>query len=154
MDLLQESAASGASSASIWSSNSNNGGGSKQQQHQEQQHQKEVDDLRRHIDHQSSEINRLTSEKDQAVAERDALRTEHDRATSENRILKKAVAIQQERGNQANSELEGARQFKAQAEERIRRLEQMNLTLQYQLQAQSSSGNDFIGFNPRPPDVY
>lgn len=156
LDLLQESAASGASSASIWSSNSNNGGGSKQQQHQEQQHQKEVDDLRRHIDHQSSEINRLTSEKDQAVAERDALRTEHDRATSENRILKKAVAIQQERQNQGAAEVDAARRYRAEADERIRRLEQMNLALQYRLQAQEPgcNANDFMGFSPRPPDVY
>jgi hypothetical protein len=63
------------------------------------------------------------------------------------------VAIQQDRQHQVNAELEGARRFKEQAEDRIRRLEQMNLTLQYQLQAQNSSaGNDFMGF--RPPDVY
>ena len=153
LDLLQESAASGASSASIWNNNSN-GGGSKQQQ-QEQQHQKEVDDLRRHIDHQSSEINRLTSERDRAAAERDALRTEHGRATSENRILKKAVAIQQERQNQGAAEVDAARRYRAEADERIRRLEQMNLALQYRLQAQEPcNGNDFMGFSPRPPDVY
>ena len=107
------------------------------------------------MDHQSSEIHRLTSEKNQAVAERDALRTEHDRVTSENKILKKAVAIQQERQNQASAEMDAARRYKAEADERIRRLEQMNLALQYRLQAQEPcAGNDFMGFSPRPPDVY
>lgn len=149
LDLLQDSAASGASSASIWNSNSSN------QSQQQQQQQKVVDDLRRHIDHQSSEINRLTTEKDQAVAERDALRTEHDRVMSENKILKKAVAIQQERQNQSAAEMDAARRYKAEADERIRRLEQMNLALQYRLQAQEPcAGNDFMGFSPRPPDVY
>ena len=152
LDLLQDSAAaSGASSASVWNS-SNSGSGTTSQQ---QQQKEVVDDLRRHMDHQSSEIHRLTSEKNQAVAERDALRTEHDRVTSENKILKKAVAIQQERQNQASAEMDAARRYKAEADERIRRLEQMNLALQYRLQAQEPcAGNDFMGFSPRPPDVY
>ena len=152
LDLLQDSAAaSGASSASVWNS-SNSGSGTTSQQ---QQQKEGVDDLRRHLDHQSSEINRLTSEKNQAVAERDALRTEHDRVTSENKILKKAVAIQQERQNQAAAEMDAARRYKSEAGERIRRLEQMNLALQYRLQAQEPcAGNDFMGFSPRPPDVY
>ena len=155
LDLLQDSAASGASSASIWNSNSGTAHNHQSQQQQQQQQQKVVDDLRRHIDHQSSEISRLTSEKDQAAAERDALRTEHDRVTSENKILKKAVAIQQERQNQAAAEMDAARRYKAEADERIRRLEQMNLALQYRLQAQEPcAGNDFMGFSPRPPDVY
>ena len=63
------------------------------------------------------------------------------------------MAIQQDRQHQVNADLEGARAFKDQAEDRIRRLEQMILTLQYQLQAQgNTAGNDFMGF--RPPDVY
>lgn len=62
------------------------------------------------------------------------------------------MTIQQDRQHQVHAELEGARSFKEQAEDRIRRLEQMNLSLQYQLQAQNSAGNDFMGF--RPPDVY
>ena len=64
------------------------------------------------------------------------------------------MTIQQDRQHQINQELEGGRRFKEQAEDRIRRLEQMNLTLQYQLQAQSRTGNDFLGFSPRPPDVF
>ena len=77
----------------------------------------------------------------------------HDKAVNENRILKRAVTIQQERQNHAAQEIQGARQFKAEAEDKLRKLEQMNLTLQYHLQAQNSTGNDFMNF-PRPPDVY
>ena len=87
--------------------------------------------------------------------ENENLRSQNQKVENENRILKRAVTIQQDRQHQLNEELEGARRFKEQAEERIRRLEQMNVTLQYQLQAQNSSaGNDFMGFSPRPPDVY
>jgi len=83
------------------------------------------------------------------------LKPEHEKTLNENRILKKAVAIQQERQNQAAHEIEAARRYRIEAEERIRKLEQMNLTLRYHLQAQSPSyGNDFMGFSPRPPDVY
>jgi len=155
LDLLQDSAAAGASSASIWNSNSGSSNSQSPQQQQQQQHQKVVDDLRRHIDHQASEIDRLTSEKGRAESERDALRAEHGRVASENKILKKAVAIQQDRQNQAAAEVDAARRYRAEADERIRRLEQTNLALQYRLQAQDPcNGNDFMGFSPRPPDVY
>ncbi|KAK1743786.1 hypothetical protein QTG54_005383 [Skeletonema marinoi] len=84
-------------------------------------------------------------------SENGSLQTQNQKVEHENRILKRAVTIQQDRQHQVSAELEGIRTFKEQAEERIRRLEQMNLTLQYQLQAQNA-GNDFMGF--RPPDVY
>ena len=64
------------------------------------------------------------------------------------------MAIQNERQSHLNHEVEGAKRIHAEACEKIRRLEQMNLTLQYQLQAQGSGGNDFMGFDHRPPDVY
>ena len=83
------------------------------------------------------------------------LKSEHDKVLSENKILKRAVAIQQERQNQASSEIEAARQFKFDADDRIKKLEQIILSLRYHLQAQHSNpGNDFMGFPPRPPDVY
>lgn len=95
---------------------------------------------------QAAEIDHLKSENG-------SLQTQNQKVEGENRILKRAVTIQQDRQHQVNAELEGARTFKEQAEDRIRRLEQMILTLQYQLQAQgSSAGNDFMAF--RPPDVY
>lgn len=114
-----------------------------------------VAELRRLVEHQASEIERLKSEKDSVEESVNKLKPEHEKTLNENRILKKAVAIQQERQNQAANEIEAARRYRIEAEERIRKLEQMNLTLRYQLQAQSPSyGNDFMGFSPRPPDVY
>jgi len=115
-------------------------------------HQK-LQELQQMVEQQATEIQRLKSEKENTETAANQLSAQHAKVVHENTILKRAVTIQQQRGNQMNAELEGARQFKVQAEDRIRRLEQMNLSLQYQLQAGSSSSNDFMGFN-RPPDVY
>jgi len=83
------------------------------------------------------------------------LKSDHERVLNENKILKKAVTIQQERQNQAASEIEAAHKYKFDAEERIKKLEQIILSLRYHLQAQQSNArNDFMGFPPRPPDVY
>eukprot|EP01082_Thalassiosira_pseudonana_P011998 g9644.t1 g9644 contig4:205007-205948(-) len=115
-----------------------------------------LQELRHTIEQQSSELTRLKSEKaasDQTSSQLSAL---HSKTENENRILKRAVAIQQERQNQLLGEVEEGRRFRVEAEERIRRLEQMNLSLQYQLQQSgiggSGGGNDFIRF--RHPDVY
>jgi chromosome segregation ATPase len=115
-----------------------------------------LQELRHTIEQQSSELTRLKSEKaasDQTSSQLSAL---HSKTENENRILKRAVAIQQERQNQLLGEVEEGRRFRVEAEERIRRLEQMNLSLQYQLQQSgiggSGGGNDFMRF--RHPDVY
>ncbi len=103
-------------------------------------------DLQHVVEQQAAEIQRLTSENDSAQRSTAELSSQHSKVEHENKILKRAVAIQQERQNQLSAELEGARQFKLEAEDRIHRLEQMNLTLQYQLQQSNSSpGNDFMG---------
>lgn len=108
-----------------------------------------------HHHHNSTTTHHQQQKIQELEQENENLRSQNQKVENENRILKRAVTIQQDRQHQLNEELEGARRFKEQAEERIRRLEQMNVTLQYQLQAQSSSaGNDFMGFSPRPPDVY
>mmetsp|Transcript_43995 Transcript_43995/g.93686 ORF Transcript_43995/g.93686 Transcript_43995/m.93686 type:complete len:220 (-) Transcript_43995:280-939(-) len=111
-----------------------------------------LQELQRMVEQQAAEIQRLKSEKESAQAAASQLSSQHAKVENENKILKRAVAIQQDRQHQMTAVLEGAKQFKVQAEDRIRRLEQMNLTLQYQLQANSTAGNDFMGF--RPPDVY
>mmetsp|Transcript_8563 Transcript_8563/g.18381 ORF Transcript_8563/g.18381 Transcript_8563/m.18381 type:complete len:229 (-) Transcript_8563:199-885(-) len=117
--------------------------------------QRKLDELQQLIGQQASEIERNKTEKEVAQASAAELSAQNDKVEHENKILKRAVTIQQERQNQMSSELEAARRFRVEAEDRIRRLEQVNLTLQYQLQAaNSSSGNDFMGFSPRPPDVY
>ena len=112
-------------------------------------------ELQQLVDQQAAEIVRLKAEKEAAEVSASELSAHHEKVEHENRILKRAVAIQQERQNQMASELESARRFKTEAEDRIRRLEQMNLTLQYQLQALTpSAGTDFLRFSPQPPDVY
>lgn len=111
-------------------------------------------ELQQTISLQASELSRLKSEHDSALATVSTLTSRSTKLDNENKILKRAVAIQQERQNQMQSELEQARRVNGEASERIRRLEQMNLTLQYQLQAVASVGNDFMRFSPHPPDVY
>ncbi|KAL7517333.1 hypothetical protein ACHAWX_002264 [Stephanocyclus meneghinianus] len=111
-------------------------------------------ELQQTISLQASELSRLKSEHDSTLATVSTLTSRSTKLDNENKILKRAVAIQQERQNQMQSELEQARRVNGEASERIRRLEQMNLTLQYQLQAVASVGNDFMRFSPHPPDVY
>ncbi|KAL3798972.1 hypothetical protein HJC23_005111 [Cyclotella cryptica] len=111
-------------------------------------------ELQQTISLQASELCRLKSEHDSALATVSTLTSQNSKLDNENKILKRAVTIQQERQNQMQSELEQARRVNGEAGERIRRLEQMNLTLQYQLQAVGNVGNDFMRFSPHPPDVY
>ena len=113
-------------------------------------------DLRRTIDVQAAEIAALKSEKHTAESELETTKEENAKILDENRILKRAVAIQQERQTQAAGEINAARQYKVEAEDRIRKLEQIILSLRYHLQTQQANqGNNFMGgFPPCPPDVY
>jgi len=106
-----------------------------------------------HIELQN-EIQSLKNEKKDLQNTIVTLRSEHDKVVNENKTLKRAVIIQQERQNQAVSEINAGRQYKAETEERIKKLEQLVLSLRYHLQAQqhNTPSNDFMGF--RPPDVY
>lgn len=77
------------------------------------------------------------------------MKADHQRISKENHVLRRAVAIQQERQIKAENEI---KQVKDQANERIRGLEQTVLTLQYHLQAKNPNvGNDFMSLPP--PDV-
>lgn len=109
-------------------------------------------EMQRMVDEQAVEIGRLKSERVSIESVCAGLKSQNEKVVGENRILKRAVTIQQERQNQALSEIEAARKYRNEAEERIRRLEQMNLTLQFHLQ-QSCNGNEFMGYSPRPPDI-
>lgn len=111
-------------------------------------------DLQNIVHSQGAEIQSLKSEKAGLENSLNTLTTEHDRVLNENKMLKRAVIIQQERQTQALSEINAGRQFKAEAEDRIKKLEQLVLSLRYHLQAQqhNTPGNDFMGY--RPPDVY
>ena len=112
-------------------------------------------DLQRVVETQAVEIESLKSDKASAESSINFLKAEHEKVLNENKILKRAVAIQQERQNQTASEIEAARQYKIEAESAINKLNQIILSLRYHLQAQPSHpGNDFMGFPPRPPDVF
>lgn len=111
-------------------------------------------DLQNIVNSQGAEIESLKSEKGGLQNSIESLKIEHDKVLNENKTLKRAVVIQQERHNQALSEINAGRQFKVEAEDRIKKLEQLVLSLRYHLQAQqhNTPGNDFMGY--RPPDVY
>lgn len=114
------------------------------------QHQPE--NLEGVVEAQASEIHSLKNAKASLEASLEGLKGEHEKTANENRILKRAVTIQQERQTHASNELQAARQFKVDAEQNTRRLEQMIISLRYHLQAQQSHpGNDFM--NMPPPHV-
>lgn len=111
--------------------------------------------LQKVIEKQNLEIQHLRDEKNSMESTMKSLNDSHEKAIHENKILKKAVTLQQQRQNQALHELESARQYKEQAESKIKMLEQVVNSLRYHLQAQQPHvGNDFMGLNPRPPDVF
>lgn len=112
-------------------------------------------DLNLVIQEQAQEIATLKQDKAALESTVHELRVENERVVNENKILKRAVTIQQERQVHAASEIEAARNYKAEADDRMKKLEHMIITLRYHLQAQHSNpGNDFMDFTQRPPDVY
>jgi chromosome segregation ATPase len=111
--------------------------------------------LHKIVERQNQEIQNLRNEKAAMEVSMKNLNESHDKVLHENKILKKAVTVQQQRQNQAINEIESARQYKDDAENRIRTMEQVIASLRYHLQAQQPHvGNDFMGLNPRPPDVF
>jgi chromosome segregation ATPase len=112
-------------------------------------------DLNVIVQEQAQEIASLKHDKAALESCVNGLRVENEKVVNENKILKRAVTIQQERQNQAASEVEAARTYKAEADDRMKKLEHMIMTLRYHLQTQHSNpGNDFMDFTQRPPDVF
>jgi hypothetical protein len=113
--------------------------------------QKKHEELERVIQEQASLIESLQAEKVGSEKSFTSFQSDHERVMKENGILRKAVAIQEERRVHFEQEVKAS---KTQSEERIKGLEQMILTLRYHLQmAQSYVGaDDFM--QQRPPDVY
>ena len=111
-------------------------------------------ELKRVVDEQNAAIESLKKDKSNLESSVASMRTETERTQKENQLLKRAVTIQQERQNQAEKEIKAAQEYRVDAEERIRKLEQVVIALRYHLQAQQPShvGNDFM--SPRPPDVF
>ena len=110
-------------------------------------------DLSRVVDEQAAVIESLKKDKAGLETSLDSIKTDHERIAKENQILRKAVKIQQDRQGQAENELKAAHQYRAEAEDKMKKLEQVILSLRYHLQAQQQNfGNDFL--NNRPPDVF
>lgn len=106
--------------------------------------------LNRVIQEQASLIESLQIDKSGLEQSLSSLKTDHERVVKENQILRRAVNIQQERHVNSDNEVKAV---KAQADERIKGLEQIILSLRYHLQTQHDNvGNDFM--HQRPPDVY
>jgi hypothetical protein len=107
------------------------------------------------VDEQAATIESLKKDKSTLETNLEKLQTDHERVVKENHVLRKAFQIQQERQSHAEQELETAKQYKAGAEEQIKKLDQIILSLRYHLQAQQHASNDdFMGLSHRPPDVY
>jgi len=101
------------------------------------------------LEQRAAEIQRLKSEKESLQAMASQLSSHQATVVNENKILKRAIAIQQERRSHMTAELEGAIQFKVEAEDRICMLEQMNATLQYRLEVNMASENDYMWLSRR-----
>eukprot|EP00543_Licmophora_paradoxa_P009143 CAMPEP_0202449326 /NCGR_PEP_ID=MMETSP1360-20130828/8066_1 /ASSEMBLY_ACC=CAM_ASM_000848 /TAXON_ID=515479 /ORGANISM="Licmophora paradoxa, Strain CCMP2313" /LENGTH=200 /DNA_ID=CAMNT_0049067209 /DNA_START=37 /DNA_END=639 /DNA_ORIENTATION=+ len=100
-----------------------------------------------------AEMERLRQENSALQSQMHQIKSDHDNTLHQNNILKKLVAHQH---NNATQEMEALRKQKEQAQDTIKRMEQLILTLRYHLQAQQTTAitNDFMGFSPRPPDVF
>jgi predicted nuclease with TOPRIM domain len=111
-------------------------------------------DLNRVVEEQTAVIETLTREKTDLASSLNSLKADHERTCKENTVLRKAVTIQQERLVQAENQVKAAHEYRDGAEDRIKKLEQVILSLRYHLQTQQSNvRNDFLN-HPRPPDVY
>jgi hypothetical protein len=112
-------------------------------------------DLARIVEEQASLIESFKKEKTGMESSLTLLKVDHERVIKENQLLRKAVHIQQERQVQAEQELKAAHAYRGTAEETMKKLEQVIVSLRYHLQAteQASLGNDFSRHH-RPPDVY
>lgn len=106
------------------------------------------------INKQASQIEQLKSDKIDSVELYNRLKISHDKTFKENMLLKRAVAIQQERQNQTATDLETVCHHKIDNEKRARQLEKIITTLRYRLQSNQILVEDKnLGLNYRPPDV-
>jgi glycerol-3-phosphate dehydrogenase len=111
------------------------------------------EDLKKVATEQVSLIESLKLDKSELETKLNSLKTDQERVMKENQILRRAVMIQQERHTTSENELKVAHKQKEDADERIRSLEQMILSLRYRLQAQQSHcESDFM--HHRSPDVF
>lgn len=105
--------------------------------------QKKIDFLQNLAKNQQEEIAKLKSEKTQTETSYEGLKSEHAKVLNENKTLKRAVLIQQERQTQASTELSAAHRYKEEADDKIRKLEQLVLSLRYHLQSEHTTNTPF-----------
>lgn len=99
------------------------------------------------IDRQNAEIQKLRDEKAAIETSCHELSASNEKSQNENKVLKKVLAIKQQRQDQFVSELEEARRYKEQAEQLI-------AVLRQHLHAQQSHANGSMGFNTGPPNIF
>jgi len=95
---------------------------------------------------QQAEITQLKADKAELDTTVTALQADHAKVTHENRTLKRAVLIQQDRQQHADTAVRAAHRDRTEAEEKIQKLEHLVLSLRYHLQAQHNNTprNDFL----------
>lgn len=98
------------------------------------------------------EIAHITSENRNMSGRCLAMIQEHNACLDENRLLKKAVAIQDGRCRELTANNDKMQNVMAMAAQHIAQLEQKNEELSSQLSQMMFSSNS--SFPPRPPDVY
>ncbi|EEY68714.1 uncharacterized protein PITG_21906 [Phytophthora infestans T30-4] len=81
----------------------------------------------------------------------DAQASDAARLQGENKLLKRAVAIQNQQKEEVQNENNALKQLATQAAEHMKRLEQANYTLRVHLQTSTNAG---LGHQQQPPDVY
>lgn len=103
---------------------------------------------------QAAEIASLKQENSKLQGTIMQLKMGHDKALHENKLLKRLVTHQHEKQHQSNLELEEARNYKTETQDRITKMESMIVQLRYHLQAQQTPMTNYMGGFHRPPDVY
>lgn len=113
-----------------------------------ERHTSQTTQLQGIITKQLAEVQKLKAEKEEIQTSYQELSASHEKSQNENKLLKKVLAIKQERQDQFVSQLEDAHRYKEQAEQVIAMLRQ-----HLHNQAHQSHGPS-NGFTGGPPNVY
>jgi len=115
----------------------------------------QLQQLQTTLQNQQTQIETLTTEKTKLQQTLTQIQSTNEQLSSQNKILRNGIRIQQERQGSIVNELEAARVYKVEAEDKMKRYEGMISQLRYHLQAQGSACQENHFFMPRPPpDVF